>query len=200
MFHNSALKGLADMIRAYAIVLIISIAVVWTAGGCQEEQASSNVKQSRLIAAESGEMKAQFQQEMKKRDEEIKNLHTQMQTETKHRDDEIKNLNSQIQKRDEGIEDFSSRIQKLYEEINSIRKQFQAEREKLNADVDNFSKQLAKCEQERKAVQDKAEQDIKNLSVEYSEGIVTPILNEMGELKTEIARLKTELSKCEGKK
>ena len=166
------------MIRAYAIVLIISIAVVWTAGGCQEEQASPDVRQSRLLAAENKDQ----QRQLKKRDDEIINL----KTEVKKRDDEIKNLNSQIQRRDE--------------EIGSIRKQFQAEREKLNADVDNFAKQLAECVREKQAVLDKAEQDIKNLSGELSEEIVTPILNEMEGLKTEIARLKEELSNCKGKK
>ena len=155
------------MTRAYTAVLAIGMAILW-AGGCQEEQASSDVKQSRLAAVENRELKTQCQQETKKRDEEIKNLNTQMQTETKRRDDKIRSL--------------------------------ETEKEKLNADVDNFAKQLAECVREKQALAGKAEQDIKNLRVEFSEEIITPILNEKEGLETENARLKAELSKCEGKK
>ena len=141
------------MKKTCAAVLAISMAMVWM-GGCQEEQASSDVKQSRLIAAENGDLKAQLQQETKKRDEEIKNLKTQLQT----------------------------------------------EKEKLNADMNNLSKQLAKCVQERQAALDKAEKESKKLSEMITEETIMPLMKETGELKAEIAKLKAELSNCEGKK
>lgn len=159
------------MKKTCAAVLAISMAILW-AGGCQEEQASSGDKMARLTALENKELKTQLQQETKKRDEEIKNLKTQLQTETKKRDDDM------------GV----------------LEKQFQTEKEKLNADVNNLSKQLAECVQERQAALDKAEKDMKKLSENIAEEAVIPLMKEMGELKTEITRLKAELSDCEGKK
>ncbi len=152
------------MKKTYAAVLAISMAIL-CAGGCQEEQASPDIKQSRLMAAENRDLKTQLQQETKKKDEEIKKLKTQLQTETKKQ-----------------------------------KEQSETEKEKLNADVDNLSKQLAECVQEKQAMQDKAEQDIEKLSGELSEGVVTPILNDMEKLKAENARLKEELANCEKKK
>jgi len=157
------------MEKMCAAILVIGMAMLWT-GGCQEEQASPDVKTARLIAAENRDLKTQLQQEAKKRNEEIKNLNAQMQTETKKRDDEIKNLKTQ----------------------------FQTEKEKLNADADNLSKQLAKCVQERQAALDKTEEGIKNRSEEITEEMVVPLMNEAGELKAEIAQLKAELAKTKG--
>ena len=91
MFLSRVLKGATDMIRAYAIVLIISTAAVWTAG-CQEEQVSSGDKMARLMALENRELKAQLQAEIKNRDNEIQNL----KDKTKKQDDEIKNLSEQL--------------------------------------------------------------------------------------------------------
>jgi hypothetical protein len=170
------------MKKTCAVILAISMATLW-AGGCQEEQASSDVRQARLIAAENGDLNRQLQakgDEIKKLNEQIKG--SPLHAEVKKRDDEIKNLN-----------------EKNLNEKN-LNKQLQAEREKLNADVDNLSKQLAECVQEKQAVAEKAEKDIEKRSEELSEGIVTPILNEMKGLKAEIAQLKTELSNCDGKK
>ena len=183
----------------YAAVLAAGMAILW-AGGCQEEQASSDVKQSRLAAVENRELKTQCQQETKKRDEEIKNLNMQMRTETKTRDEEIKNLKSQMQKRDEEIKNLNTQMQTETKRRDDKIRSLETEKEKLNADVDNFAKQLAECVQEKQVLADKAEQDIKNLRVEYGEEIITPILNEKEGLETENARLKAELSKCEGKK
>ena len=99
------------MTRVYWAFLAIGAMMMW-AVGCQEEQVSSDVKQSRLIAAENGDLKTQLQQEAKKHDEEIKNLNTQMQTETKKQDDKITNLKTQLQteakKRDEEIKNLNS--------------------------------------------------------------------------------------------
>jgi exonuclease VII large subunit len=173
------------MKKTCAAVLAISMAILW-AGGCQEEQVSSDVKQSRLIAAENRDLKTQLQQETKRRDEEIKNLNSQMQTETKKRDDEIKNLKTEAKKQDEAI--------------SSLEKRLQTEKEKLNADADNLSKQLAKCVQERQAALDRVNMEIKKQSEEITEGAIIPLMKETGELKTEIARLKAELSDCERKK
>jgi predicted nucleic acid-binding Zn-ribbon protein len=202
------------MKKTCAVILAISMATLW-AGGCQEEQqVSSGDKMARLMALENRGLNRQLQQEAKKHNEEIKNLNTQMQTETKKRDEEIKNLNSQMQKRDEEIKNLNSQLQKQDEEIKnlnsqlqkrdeemkSIGKRIQTEKENLNADVDNFSKQLAECVQEKQAVMDKAERDIKKQSDELTEGVVVPLLDDMEKLKTEIAQLKEKLSDCERKK
>jgi DNA anti-recombination protein RmuC len=152
------MQGAIDMTRVFAAILAVCMAVVWT-GGCQEEQVSSDVKQSRLIAAENGDLNRQLQQEAKKRNEEIKNLNSQMQTEAKKRDDEIKNLKAQ----------------------------FQTEKEKLNADVDNLSKQLAECVQERQAALDNTEEGIKKRSGELTEEMVAPLLTEIGQLKEKLS-------------
>ena len=79
------------MKKTCAAVLAISMAILW-AWGCQEEQVSSDVKQSRLIAAENGDLKTQLQQETKKRDDEIKNLKTQLQTEKEKLNADMNNL------------------------------------------------------------------------------------------------------------
>ena len=195
------------MKKTCAAVLAVSMAILW-AGGCQDEQASSDVKQSRLVAAENRDLKTQLQQETKKRDDEIKNLNTQMQTETKKRDDKIENLKTQLQtetkKRDDKIENLKTQLQteakKRDDEIKNLNKQLQTEKEKLNADVDNLSKQLAECVQEKQAALDRVNIKIENQSEEIVGETIIPLMKEMEELKTEIARLKAELSNCERKK
>jgi chromosome segregation ATPase len=175
------------MKKTCAAVLAIGMAILWL-GGCQEEQASSDVKQSRLVAAENRELKTQFQQETKKRDEEIKNLNTQMQTETKKRDDEIKNLNSQIRKRDKEIEDLSSWIQKRVE-------QFQAEMKNRDDDVNRLTEELAQCEQANQKIIKAQEEEQKRL-----EGMMSDLMGGDTALAAKIEQLKAELADCKGNK
>ena len=149
--------------KAYTVVLAIIAAMVFT-GGCQEEQVSSDVSLHRLIAMENRDLKAQLQQETKKREEEIKNLKTQMQTETKKRDDKIKTLE----------------------------KQFQTEKEKLNADVDDLTKQLAECVQttDEKMAEDMKKYCEESTTILMNWN--TELVAENERLETELAKIKGE--------
>jgi len=149
--------------KAYTVVLAIIAAMVFTAG-CQEEQESSDVSLHRLIAMENRDLKAQLQQETKKREEEIKNLKTQMQTETKKRDDKIKTLE----------------------------KQFQTEKEKLNADVDDLTKQLAECVQttDEKMAEDMKKYCEESTTILMNWN--TELVAENERLETELAKIKGE--------
>jgi flagellar motility protein MotE (MotC chaperone) len=168
MFHNNALKGLTDMIRTYAVVLIISMAVVW-AGGCQEEQVSSDVKQSRLIAAENRDL----QQETKKRDDEIKNLNAQSQVEMKKKDEEIKKLSEQLKK---------------------AQASSQAEITKRDDEVKNIKDQLFQCEKAR----DTKMEDVQKEMGDRYVGLITDLTSKDSELTAEVDRLKAELVKIRG--
>ena len=162
---GNALKGVTDMTRAYAAVLIISMAVVWT-GGCQEEQ-TSDVKQARLIVAEDRETKAQLQAETKKRDDEIKNLKAQLQTET----NEIKNLKTEISKRDD--------------EIKGIVEQCQIEMKQRDNTIQLTSKQLDQCE---KARNERIEEAVKK----QCDGAMSTLTDLISELTAENERLKAQ--------
>ena len=151
------------MIKTYTAVLAILAAMVFT-GGCEKQQASSDVRMHRLIAMENRELKAQLQQETKKRDEEIKNLKNQLQTETKKRDDGIKNLKTQLQN----------------------------ETKKLNDEVKNLTEQLTRCEQTRdgkiaEEVKKYCEEQVTSLT-DWNTELVT----ENEQLKNELAKLKGE--------
>jgi peptidoglycan hydrolase CwlO-like protein len=97
------------MTKTFAVILIISIAMVWTVG-CQEEAASDVIQKHRLIAMENRELRA----EAKKRDDEIKNLKEQFRVESKKRDDEMKKLTGQLQaeieKRDNEIQQYAKQL------------------------------------------------------------------------------------------
>jgi DNA repair exonuclease SbcCD ATPase subunit len=154
------------MTRVYWAFLAIGATMMWAAG-CQEEQVSSDVKQSRLIAAEiaaeNRDLKARLQQEAKKHDEEIKNLNTQMQTGTKKRDDEIKNLKTEAKKRDEEIKNHNSQMQtekkKRDDAIKNLNTQLQTEIKKRDEEIKNHNSQM----QTEKKKRDDA---IKNLNTQ----------------------------------
>ena len=107
------------MTKTHVMVLIISIATVWT-GGCQEEQ-TPDMRQARLIAMENKELKAQLQ-------DEIKNLKAQCQTEAKKQDDEVNNLKGQIKKRDDDIQQYAEQLAEC-EQIKSEEMQKAADKE-----------------------------------------------------------------------
>jgi len=164
------------MTRAFAAVLAISMAIVWT-GGCQEEQTSSDVKQSRIIAAENGDLNRQLQQETKKRDDEIKNLKAQLQTET----NEIKNLKTQLQ----------TEISKRDDEIKGIVGQCQTEMNQRDAVIQLTRKQLGECAQTRiDKLQEEADKQCKDS--------ISAMNDWNSELKDEVDRLKAELAKAKG--
>jgi hypothetical protein len=109
------------MKKTCAVVLAISVAILWV-GGCQEEQALSGEKEARLMAVENRDLQAQLQTEMKKKDDEIKKLSEQLkisqasiQAEIIKRDGEIKELNANIQdqmkKHDEDIRSVSRQLE-----------------------------------------------------------------------------------------
>jgi hypothetical protein len=114
------------MTKTRLMVLIISIATVWT-GGCQEEQ-TPDMRQARLIAMENKELKAQLLAEAKKREDEIKNLKAQCQAEAKKQDDQMKNLKEQIKKRDNDIEQYAQQLAEC-EQIKSEEMQKAADKE-----------------------------------------------------------------------
>jgi predicted RNase H-like nuclease (RuvC/YqgF family) len=145
MFLSRVLKGATDMIRAYAIVLIISTAVVWTAG-CQEEQASPDVKTARLIAVENRELKAQLQAEIKNRDNEIQNL----KDKTKKQDDEIKNLAEQLSQCEKASDAKIEKIQKDMGEQNiSFITNLVDKNSELTTEVERLKAELAKAKGEK---------------------------------------------------
>jgi len=181
------------MKKTCAAVLAIGMAI-FCAGGCQEGQVSSDVKQSRLIAAENRDLKAQFQQETKKRDDEIKNLNTRLQTETKKRDDEIKNLKSQSQaeakKQDDEIKKLSEQLKKAQslpraeitkrdDEIKGLN----AEIERRDGDIRDAGKQLEECEHAR-------DERVAKIIDKQCEETVSKLLDWTAELSAEIERLK----------
>ena len=174
MFHNSALKGATDMIRAFAAILVVCMVVVWT-GGCQEEQVSSDVKQSRLIAAENGDLNRQLQQETKKRDDEIKNLNAQSQVEMKKKDEEIKKLSEQLKK---------------------AQASSQAEITKRDDEIKNIEDQLSQCKKARDAKMEDVQKDLGDRYI----GLITDLTNKPSELTAEVERLNAELAKAKGEK
>jgi phage host-nuclease inhibitor protein Gam len=96
-------------------------------GGCQEEQqATTNIKSARLMAAENREL----QQEAKILEGKIKDL----QAEKIKQDDEIKNLKSQLKtekaKRAEEVQGLSKRL----DECKAITDEKLAEEAKKNSD------------------------------------------------------------------
>jgi Skp family chaperone for outer membrane proteins len=181
------------MKKTFAAVLAISMAILW-AGGCQEEQVSSDVKQSRLIAAENGDLNRQLQQETKKRDDEIKNL----KTEAKKRGDEIKNLKTQSQaeakKRDNEIKKLSEQLKKAQlsiqaeitkrdDEIKGLVDEYQTGIKKRDGELQMTRKQLGECAQTRD------ERLAKEIDKECQD-MVSKLLDWTAELLAENERLK----------
>jgi predicted nucleic acid-binding Zn-ribbon protein len=162
------------MKKTCAVVLAISMAIL-LAGGCQDEQASSDVRQSRLAAVENRELKTQCQQETKKRDEEIKNLNTQMQTEKKKRDDKIEDLKTQLE---------------------NLKKQLQAEAKKGDDKIKDLAEQLSQCKKANDAKIEEIQKDMRERNIAF----ITELVNKNSELTTEVERLKAELAKAKGEK
>jgi Skp family chaperone for outer membrane proteins len=168
------------MKKTYAVVLAISMAILW-AGGCQEEQASSGDKMARLMAVENKELEAKLQAEKKKRDEEIKNLNTQSQAEIKKRDDEIKKLSGQLEIARAPIQ---AEITKRDDEIRELNAKFQAEIKNRDEDIRSANKQLEQCEKTRD------ERVAKEIDKQCQE-TVSKLMDWTAELSAENERLKT---------
>ncbi len=200
------LKGVTDMIRTYAAVLIISMAVVWT-GGCQEEQVSSGDKMARLEAAENKDLQSQLQAENKLRNDEIKNLKTQLQTETKKRDDEIKDLKTKLQtetkRKDDEIKKLSEQLKKAQAPIpaevakrdNEIQN-LKDEAKRQDNNVKNIAEQLSLCEKARDAKMEEVQKSMGDRYISF----ITDLTNKDAELTAEVERLKAELAKAKGEK
>ncbi len=197
MFRDISLKGVTDMIRTYAVVLIISVAVIWT-GGCQEEQASSGDKMARLTAVENRDLQSTLQAEKQKKDEEIKNLNTQFQAEMKKKDDEIKKLSEQLKKAQALIQTQASaqasltqaEIKKRDNEIQNLKD----EAKRQDDEIKNIEEQLSQC----KKVRDAKMEDIqKELGDQYM-SVMTNLAEKNSELMAEVDQLKAELASTKG--
>jgi predicted nuclease with TOPRIM domain len=156
------------MKMTYMAVLAISMIILW-AGGCQEEQASPDVKMARLTALENKELQAQLQAEKKKCDDDINKINNekaQLQAEIKKRDDEIKNLNAQFAAGSKNLNDEFRDIQKQLDEcqqVKSVEMQKESDKEvwgmvtdlaqkneELTAEVERLKAELAKAKGEEK--------------------------------------------------
>jgi len=184
------MQGAIDMKKVLAVVFMVSMATIWT-GGCQEEQVSSDVKQSRLRAAENGDLKVQLQVEKKKRDDEIINL----KAEAKKRDDEIINLKAEAKRRDDEIKNLKFQIQaeidKRDNEVKDIVSQCQTEMNQRDAVIQLTRKQLGECAQTRdEKLQEEADKQCKES--------ISAMNDWNSELKDEVERLKAELAKIKG--
>jgi uncharacterized small protein (DUF1192 family) len=157
---SDTLKGLVDMRKTFAGILIISIAIIWTAG-CQE-QGSAEVQKHRLVVLENRELKTQLKEEAKKQDEEIKSVKEQFRVESKKRDDEIKKLE----------------------------KQHQIELEKRDNETKQIARQLAECEQIKSAeMQKEADKQIWDFVTELGQKN-DELTAEVERLKAELAKVK----------
>jgi hypothetical protein len=166
------------MMKILAAVVIACVAILG-AGGCQEEQASSGDKMTRLLAVENKELKEQSQADIKKRD------------------DEIKSLKAQIKKLDEESKGFDKRLQadlnKRDDEIKNLNAQLQAQTKKLDDDIQAVSKQLEQCEQ---TTGDKIQKE-----VEKSCGdTVKSLMDWNTELVAEVEQLKAKSSDANSEK
>lgn len=187
------------MKSAFAVVLTISMAVVW-AGGCQEEQASSGDKMARLAAVESRDLQSQLQTEKKKKDDDIKNLNTQFQAEMKKKDDEIKKLSVQLEKAQALTEQLKkvqaltqAEVTKRDEEIKELVDQCQTDLKQRDDALRITREQLGQCAQTRNdKLQEEADKQCKES--------ISAMTDWNSELKDEVDRLKAELAKIKEQK
>jgi hypothetical protein len=162
------------MAKVIAVILAISVAVVW-AGGCQEEQASSGDKTIRLLDAENKDLQTQLQNEKKKRDDAIANLNA----EVKNRDNDIRNLKTLL--RDEA--------DKRENEVNDLVAQCQAEINKQKGTIETVRTQLGECAQTKQdQLQAEADKQCKDS--------ISAVNEWNKELQEEVERLKAELAKA----
>jgi predicted nucleic acid-binding Zn-ribbon protein len=128
------------MKKTCAVVLAISMAILW-AGGCQEEQVSPDLKTARLMAVENRDLRAQLQAETKKFNDEIQNLKTQLQKQ----DDQIKNLKGQLAQcekaRDAKIEEIKNGLEEQYMGFMTYVANTNSE---LSVEVERLKAELAK--------------------------------------------------------
>ncbi len=208
------MQGAIDMKKVFAVVFIVSMAIIG-AGGCQEEQASSGDQKARLEVVENRDLQSQLQAEKKKKDDDIKNLNTQSQAEMKKKDDEIKKLNEQLKKaqapilteiakRDDEIKKLNEQIKKAKaltyaeitrrdEEIKGLVDQCQIEMKQRDGVLQTTKEQLVQCAQ---TLNDKLQEEADKQCKES----ISAMNDWNSELKDEVDRLKAELAKIKEQK
>jgi hypothetical protein len=169
--NDSELQGVIDMTKTFAVILAVSL-IVLCAGGCQEEQASSNEKESRLLSAENKDLQTKLQMDEKKKDTEITNLRAYV----KERDDEVKKLRTQL-----GEERTRNEKQ-----INNFVTQCQADIKQRDETIETTKKECEKAAQEHEA----------NLKIAWD--VSLEVSQKDLELQAEVARLKKELAAAKG--
>jgi hypothetical protein len=168
---NSELQGVIDMTKTFAAILAVSL-IVLCAEGCQEEQASSGEKETRLLKAENKDLQTKLQMDEKKKDKEITNLRANV----KERDDEIKKLRTQL----------ADETNKFPKQLNDLVAQCQADIKQRDETIEANKKECEKAAQEHEA----------NLKIAWDLNL------ELGQknlgLQDEVTRLKKELAAAKG--
>jgi septal ring factor EnvC (AmiA/AmiB activator) len=128
-----------------AIAILIIIAAMIFAGGCMEEQASSDSKIHRLIAAENRELKEKLEAEKKKRDDEIKKLETQFRAEMLKRDDDMNRLTEQLAQCEQARQNVIKSRKQEQERLESMISALNDWNKELTIEVKQLKDELANC-------------------------------------------------------
>lgn len=132
------------MKKTYTAILVIITALVF-AGGCREQQSSSDAKMHRLIAAENRELKEKLEAEKKKRDDEIKKLEAQFQAELKKRDDDMSRLAEQLAQCEQARQNVTKSREKEQERLESLTSALNDWNKELTIEVKQLKEELANC-------------------------------------------------------